>query len=223
MNLAAERLTGYGEVDAQDKQLTDIFKITNEQSFKMESPAAKAFREGASIEPAEHVVLIARDGGEWPIDDSAALIFDSNGSILSLMCPPAMEQGLELGITFQGSIPRLVQSDPSRLRQIPINLLGNTAKTTESETVDILLRTDVIDSRIGMTTEQIERLIRPFTQGDESITRKFRGTGMGVTISRQMPRLLGGDVTVTSRPRVGSTFAATVDCGPQAGVERLCG
>ena len=142
--------------------------------------------------------------------------------IISLMRPRAVEKGLGFGITFQGPIPRLIQSDPLRLRQILVNLLGNAMKFTECGRIDvrvmecttkglnIVLRVDVIDSGVGMTPELIARLFRPFTQGDESITRKFGGTGLGLTISRRLARLLGGDVTVRSQPGVGSTFTVTI-------------
>jgi len=138
-------------------------------------------------------------------------------------------------VTFEGAVPRLIQSDPFRLRQILINLLGNAVKFTESGRINmrvadegfggpnILLRVDVIDSGIGMTPEQVGRLFQPFTQGDESITRKFGGTGLGLTISKRLAALLGGGVTVTSEPGRGSTFTLKIDAGPSAGVERLRG
>jgi PAS domain S-box-containing protein len=155
--------------------------------------------------------------------------------IISLMRPRALEKGLGFGITFQGPIPRLIQSDLLRLRQILVNLLGNALKFTESGRIDMrimegaqegpnmMLRVDVIDSGMGMTPELVERLFRPFAQGDESVTRKFGGTGLGLTISKQLAKLLGGDVTVCSQPRIGSTFTLTIDGGPSAGVERLDG
>jgi signal transduction histidine kinase/DNA-binding response OmpR family regulator/HPt (histidine-containing phosphotransfer) domain-containing protein len=155
--------------------------------------------------------------------------------IISLTRARAVEKGLAFGVTFQGAIPRLIQSDPTRLRQILVNLLGNALKFTESGKIDlritdeadggpnIALRIDVIDSGIGMTPDQLGRLFRPFTQGDQSITRKFGGTGLGLTISRKLARLLGGDVTVTSQPRIGSAFTVRIDGGPSEGVERLHG
>jgi PAS domain S-box-containing protein len=153
--------------------------------------------------------------------------------IISLMRPRALEKELGFGVTFQGPIPRLIQTDTLRLRQILVNLIGNALKFTDSGRIDlrimeaatrgpnIVLRVEVIDSGMGMTPELIERLFRPFAQGDESITRKFGGTGLGLTISKRLANLLGGDVTVRSQPRIGSTFTLTIDGGPSAGVERL--
>jgi PAS domain S-box-containing protein len=153
--------------------------------------------------------------------------------IICLMRPRAAEKGLAFGVTFQGPIPHRIQTDPLRLRQILVNLLGNSLKFTQSGRIDlritdegtggpsIVLRVDVVDSGIGMTPELVGRLFIPFTQGDASITRKFGGTGLGLTISRQLAKLLGGDVTVTSQTGVGSTFTLRVNGGPAAGVERL--
>jgi PAS domain S-box-containing protein len=155
--------------------------------------------------------------------------------IVALARPRAAEKGLGFAVRFEGPIPRSIQSDPERLRQILLNLITNAMKFTESGKIDlrivdegaggenIVLRVDVIDSGIGMTAEQLGRLFRPFTQGDVSITRKFGGTGLGLTISRQLAKLLGGDVTAISQSRLGSTFSLTIDGGPSAGVETLRG
>jgi len=151
------------------------------------------------------------------------------------MRPRALEKGLGFAIEFQGPIPRLIQTDAMRLRQILVNLLGNAVKFTESGRVNmkiadegaggpnIVLRVEVTDSGIGMTPEQLARLFVPFTQGDGSITRKFGGTGLGLTISRQFARILGGDITATAQAGVGSTFTLKIDGGPSAGVEHLHG
>ena len=155
--------------------------------------------------------------------------------VISLMRPRAAEKGLGFGVTFEGPIPQLIKSDPLRLRQILVNLLGNAVKFTESGRIDMcitdegaggpntVLRVDVSDTGIGITPEQFERLFLPFAQADASITRKFKGTGLGLTISRQLAKLLSGDVTATSQPGVGSTFTLRIDGGPSAGVELLRG
>jgi PAS domain S-box-containing protein len=155
--------------------------------------------------------------------------------VILLMRPRAVEKGLGFGVVFASPIPHVIQTDPLRLRQILVNLLGNAIKFTESGRIDvriaeeggegpnIVVRIDVIDSGIGMTQEQLARLFKPFTQADASITRKFGGTGLGLTISRQLAQLLGGNVMATSQPKVGSSFTLKIDGGPSAGVERLQG
>ncbi len=127
----------------------------------------------------------------------------------------------------------MIQTDPMRLRQILLNLLGNAVKFTRSGKIDIrvsdeaggaaniLLRIDVIDSGVGMAPALLSRLFRPFTQGDESITRKFGGTGLGLTISRRLAKLLNGDISVASEVGIGSTFTVRIDGGPSAAVEML--
>jgi PAS domain S-box-containing protein len=153
--------------------------------------------------------------------------------IISLMRPRAVEKGLGFAVTFQGPIPHLIQTDALRLRQILVNLLGNAIKFTEAGKIhvritdegvggaNIVLRVDVIDSGIGMTPEQLERLFQPFSQAEDSITRKFGGTGLGLTISRRLAKLLDGDVSVTSESGIGSTFTLRIDGGPVAGVKLL--
>jgi PAS domain S-box-containing protein len=153
--------------------------------------------------------------------------------IIALMRPRAVEKRLGLEITFEGPIPRVIQTDPMRLRQILINLLGNAIKFTHTGKIDIrvtgecggsgstMLCIDVTDSGIGMTPKQLARLFQPFTQGDESITRKFGGTGLGLTISRRLAELLNGEISVTSELGIGSKFMVKIDGGPNQGVEKL--
>src|SRR6202021_1372621 len=136
----------------------------------------------------------------------------------------------ELAVTCP--IPSTIRTDPLRLRQILVNLLDNAIKFTPAGTITMTicadgpapahtLRVDVSDCGIGMNAEQIDRLFRPFAQADGSITRKFGGTGLGLTISRQLARLLGGDIDVKSTFGVGSTFTLRVEGGSFAGVEML--
>jgi len=161
--------------------------------------------------------------------DLPALMVD----IASLMRPRAESKGLRFAISFRGPIPKLIQSDAMRLRQILINLIGNAIKFTETGTIDIrisdlgagtaniLLRAEVVDTGIGMTPVQVQNLFRPFTQADTSITRRFGGTGLGLTISRQLALLLKGDISVHSDIAVGSSFTLKIDGGPSANVELL--
>jgi PAS domain S-box-containing protein len=173
------------------------------------------------------------EASQMKVERIACNLPEMLSEIVSLMRPRAIEKGLAFGVSFTGPIPRLIQTDPMRLRQILVNLLGNAIKFTNVGKIDarianegadgpnIVLRVDVVDTGIGMAPHLLSRLFRPFTQGDESITRKFGGTGLGLTISKRFAELLHGDISVTSEVGIGSTFTLKVDGGPSAGVEKL--
>lgn len=145
--------------------------------------------------------------------------------VVGLMQVRADEKGLPVHVEVEEPIPTQILSDVVRLRQILINLLGNAIKFTDAGTIqvrlscpnygaeDAMLRIDVIDSGIGMTDEQIKRLFQPFVQVDSSATRRFGGTGLGLTISHRMARLLEGEIEVESWPGEGSVFRLLLACG----------
>jgi signal transduction histidine kinase/DNA-binding response OmpR family regulator len=156
--------------------------------------------------------------------------------VASMIRSRAVEKGLAFRVQFNGPIPRLIHTDPLRLRQILVNLLGNAIKFTSSGEVRLcvscpaasgqnepagLIRFDIADTGIGMNPEQISRLFQPFSQADESTTRKFGGSGLGLDISRRLAQMLGGDVTVHSVAGMGSTFSLTIDGHPISGVELI--
>jgi Amt family ammonium transporter len=153
--------------------------------------------------------------------------------VASLMRVRSTAKGLPLEIEFDGPIPLRIQSDPTRLRQILINLVGNAIKFTEVGKIRVLARLldadsdqprmqfDVVDTGIGMSEEGIGKLFRPFSQADTSTTRKFGGTGLGLTISKRLAEMLGGGISVHSTPGEGSTFSVTVSTGPLAGVKMV--
>jgi len=146
--------------------------------------------------------------------------------VASLMRVRAETAGLTLATEFSGPIPETIQTDPTRLQQILINLVGNAIKFTETGGVRIvtrlcrepgptpLLQIDVIDTGIGMSGEETVRLFQPFTQADTSTSRRFGGTGLGLTISKRLAEILGGTLRVESLPGVGTTFTMTIDAGP---------
>ena len=143
----------------------------------------------------------------------------------------AQEKGITLGFEMRRPVPAAVQSDPARLRQILLNLLSNAIKFTQQGSVRVVLDfaaadagarylIEVHDSGIGVATDKLESLFDPFTQADSSITRRFGGTGLGLTISRKFARALGGDIVATSRLGNGSVFTLSFDAG-QVGDTRL--
>jgi CheY-like chemotaxis protein len=138
----------------------------------------------------------------------------------SLMRLRAQEKNLSLQIELQGTLPTTIQSDPLRLKQIMVNLVGNAIKFTERGGVRMVahyapdhqeIHFEVVDTGLGITPAEMQRLFTPFTQADNSTTRRFGGTGLGLTISRRLAEMLGGNVSIVdSAPGVGTTFRLTV-------------
>jgi PAS domain S-box-containing protein len=155
--------------------------------------------------------------------DFAQLLYE----VTALMQPRAQEKSLQLNVKCHGPLPRQICTDPLRLRQILVNLIGNAIKFTSRGAVEVsvrcekteqcgMMRIDIADTGIGLTPEQMEKIFLPFTQAEQSTTRRFGGTGLGLTISQKLAQLLGGDITVALRPGEGSTFTvhipgATID------------
>ncbi len=145
--------------------------------------------------------------------------------LATLLAIQVEEKGLELLFSRGPDVPDRVVGDPLRLRQVLTNLTNNARKFTEQG--DIVVRTEVLerdedsvllrftvqDSGIGMTEEQMQRLFQPFTQADDSITRRFGGSGLGLAISRQLVELMGGRMKVSSRPGQGSVFTVDLPLG----------
>jgi len=142
--------------------------------------------------------------------------------VIALLRIKAEEKGLNLRVKTS-DLPTTVTSDPTRLRQILINIIGNAIKFTERGSVDVdvsltpgqdgkaKLRAAISDTGIGITPEQASHLFEPFMQADDSMTRKFGGTGLGLFLSRKLARLLGGDVVLEeSFFSRGSRFVITV-------------
>ena len=133
----------------------------------------------------------------------------------------ADEKGLELLVRYDSNFPQRLTYDPTRVRQCVSNLISNAIKFTPNGRVEIslsarkldtgdhLVAVEVSDTGIGMTDETVGKLFSVFTQADGATTRKFGGSGLGLAISRQLARMMGGDITVTSELGKGSTFNLT--------------
>ncbi len=153
--------------------------------------------------------------------------------VIELVQMRAEAKGLKLEASFQHPLPAGIMSDPTRIRQILINLIGNAIKFSDVGTITVetrLLETPgqepqveftVIDQGIGMTEAQMSNLFRPYIQADSSTTRKYGGTGLGLTISKHLAEMLGGEIKVSSEFHQGSQFSATVQAGSPEGIELL--
>ncbi|NRB67764.1 MAG: response regulator [Vibrio sp.] len=142
---------------------------------------------------------------------------------LDVLCLQANNKGIELYLTYDASLPKVIMSDSVRLSQVLLNLVGNAVKFTDStgemkgkiwvsatlNQHDIAPYVEIMieDNGIGMTEEQIEKLFKAFSQADTSTTRLYGGTGLGLSITRSLLEMMGGDIQVDSRFGVGSRFS----------------
>jgi len=175
------------------------------------------------------------EAGRMNVDRRNCQPFDVVSEVVNLMEAPALEKGLELIVSSDGPVPDLIQTDATRLRQILLNLIGNAIKFTDEGEVALtvsvvpgtegegeLVQFEVRDTGVGLTQEEIGHIFKPFVQADSSSTREYGGTGLGLTISRVLSQLLGGDLTCSSEQGVGSCFVVRIDPGPLYSVERSC-
>jgi PAS domain S-box-containing protein len=142
-------------------------------------------------------------------------------SVLDLLQKRAAEKNISLKASYDRPLPSIFYSDPNRVRQILVNLLGNGVKFTDAGGVAIRVYSDhdnihfaITDTGCGLTIQEQGRLFQSFVQADSSTTRKYGGTGLGLALSRRLARALGGDVTISaSEPGVGSTFQLSLPVG----------
>ncbi len=150
----------------------------------------------------------------------------------SLMHHRAESKGLALTAEYQGAIPERIQTDPTRFKQILINLLSNAIKFTDQGSVRLVTRicdgprptleVDVIDHGIGIAPDRRAQLFEPFVQADNSMSRRFGGTGLGLTISKRLAETLGGSLIIaSSQPGQGTIFRLAVPTGDLIGVARI--
>lgn len=189
----------------------------------------------------QHLLSIVNDildltkieSGELAVQSTMCNVAQIVHDVVSLFRAKALDKGLTITVDFDVPFPRSIRSDPTRIRQILVNLVSNAVKFTEQGFVRIRcsldrtdlrtprIRLDVIDTGIGLSQEQHVHLFRAFTQADESMSRKHNGTGLGLTIAQRLCELLGGKIEVKSELGKGSTFSAIVAAPALTGAEMI--
>lgn len=179
---------------------------------------------------AQHLLQIINDildlskieSGKMVVENIACSPEQIASDVVSLMRIRAEAKKLQLFVKIENDTPARFTSDPTRLRQILVNLVGNAIKFTETGAVHIRagyrgfdhrVFFEITDTGIGLSPEQIARLFTPFVQADSSTTRRFGGTGLGLSICKRLSELLGGQIEVASEPGVGSSFVVSVAAG----------
>jgi signal transduction histidine kinase/CheY-like chemotaxis protein/HPt (histidine-containing phosphotransfer) domain-containing protein len=165
------------------------------------------------------------EAGKMDMESVDFQLEDTLDNISTLVGIKTQEKGLELLFKTDPSVPRALVGDPLRLGQILINLSNNAVKFTDAGEIvvstelvkkdgaQVTLKFSVQDTGIGMTEKQAAKLFQPFAQADSSTTRKYGGTGLGLTISKRLAEMMGGEIWVESEQGQGSTFSFTANFG----------
>jgi signal transduction histidine kinase/ActR/RegA family two-component response regulator len=214
--------------------MTAILGFADELLIEAEAAPPEQERGAAALRTikrnGEHLLRILDDvldaakieSGRLQLELRACSPSELADDVAELLRQRAEAKGLRLVVEPQPGLPESIATDPTRARQILVNLVGNAIKFTESGEVRIRVggerervHFEVVDTGIGITPEQQAKLFEPFTQADGSLGRRFGGTGLGLSISRKLARVLGGNVTVESALGRGSVFRATIGNAPK--------
>lgn len=170
------------------------------------------------------------ESGKLVLEETRFNVRDLMSGLYTLFGHGARSRDLALKVDVDESLPRFVNGDPTRIRQILINFISNSLKfteeggitvrlfTTEQDDEQMTLRCEVSDTGIGISTQGTERLFKTFSQIDASTTRKYGGTGLGLVISKMLARLLGGTIGMESKEGQGSTFWVTFKVRHEAAI-----
>ncbi len=198
------------KLDREQTEYVDIFESSGEILLSI----INDILDFSKLE-AEHVKLES-----IPID-----LLQEVEAILYLQAVTASSRDIELVCNFKPDVPEFVIGDPTRLRQILLNILSNAVKFTQRGEVSITVSRalssvnmdnignitfTIEDTGIGITPKQLEEIFAPFSQADSSTTRNFGGSGLGLSISKKLTELMGGTLTATSIPGEGSSFEVTI-------------
>ena len=182
------------------------------------------------------------EAGAMQVENIVCDLPETVAQVVALMRASAAEKNLSIRCTTQPGTPQTVRTDPARLRQILLNLIGNAVKFTDRGAIAVEVgasptpRADgkteiaiaISDTGIGVAAELLPRLFERFSQADSSITRRYGGSGLGLAIARQLARTMDGDISVVSQVGVGSTFTVRLfvepaSAGPVFAVPRAVG
>jgi len=165
------------------------------------------------------------EAGRMALEETPFKLDDCLDGLATVVLSQAQAKGLEVNYVVEPGVPQQLIGDPLRFTQILVNLVGNALKFTAEGSVTLFVRTiessraqvslevTVQDTGVGMSEEQQQRLFQAFSQADASITRKYGGTGLGLTICKRLVELMGGEIWLSSEPGVGSTFSFTARFG----------
>ena len=169
------------------------------------------------------------EAGQLSLDSVATNLREEVDGVILMLSNRAKAKGLAMNCSYKGILPRTILTDPMRLRQILINVIGNAIKFTETGSIDVDVQMDetkvgdasryivfsITDSGRGIERSKHLQIFEPFCQEATTTARKFGGTGIGLTLSRQLARLMGGDLLLkSSEPGKGSTFEFSIISGP---------
>lgn len=170
------------------------------------------------------------DAGKLKIDNSPFVLRQVFDEVMVMFRKQANEKKLELKLDYDDNLPKMINADYGRLRQVLTNLIGNafkftdkgyicvTAQAVKKET-EAVLEVEIRDTGIGIEQSKLELIFEKFTQADSSTTRKYGGTGLGLTISRKIVELMGGSIRATSTPGSGASFTFTLPLQPVIEIE----
>jgi signal transduction histidine kinase len=234
-NLSHEIRTPMSAILGYVDMLLDELEAAGEDVARWRQPLSTIKSNGQHLmEIINDILDISKiEAGKLSVETIDCPVGQLVSDVATLLRHRAESKGLALEVDYRSPIPAVIQSDPTRVRQILLNLVGNAIKFTECGHVRIDLELmpaddgerqlviDVIDTGIGLSEEKLALVFQPFVQADSSTTRRYEGTGLGLSISQRLAQLLGGTITAKSELGHGSTFRVTLPCGPLADVPLL--
>lgn len=178
----------------------------------------------------EHLLTLINDildlskieAGQMTLEKRQFALAPLLGQVISTLKLKTDQKNLDLALKIDGSIPSQIVNDETRLRQVLINIIGNAVKFTKQGGVMLvakmtpcgkMLQFDVADTGVGIPASSLESIFKPFSQADDSVTRKFGGTGLGLAICKELSESMGGWIDVKSEEGVGTVFSFTIETG----------